>query len=127
MGNQPKANETVNDVNKRKQQTNRDYTVYKCYCYIITPYMVNVIVLYVVPRAPETADHGTDEKAAVFGNRQYWESYITYKTLIWGLEMGGGIGGRRYWEGRYQGLYVLPRGPERVTPANNNYNTACTI
>ena len=45
MGNKPKANETVNDVNKRKQQTNRDYTVYKCYCYIITPYMVNVIVL----------------------------------------------------------------------------------
>ena len=25
--------------------------------------------------------------------------YITYKTLIWDLEMGGVIGGRRYWEG----------------------------
>ena len=30
-------------------------------------------------------------------------SYITYKTLIWDLEMGGGIGGRWYWEGRYWG------------------------
>ena len=27
--------------------------------------------------------------------------YITYKTLIWDLEMSGGIGGRRYWKGRY--------------------------
>ena len=34
----------------------------------------------------------TNEKAAVFGNRRYWESYITYKTFIWDLEMGGGIG-----------------------------------
>ena len=42
---------------------------------------------------PNTADLGTDEKAAVFGNRRYWESYITYKTLIWDLEMSGGIGG----------------------------------
>ena len=25
--------------------------------------------------------------------RRYWESYITYKTLIWDLEIGGGIGG----------------------------------
>ena len=40
-----------------------------------------------------TADLETEEKAAVFGNRRYWESYITYKTLIWDLEMGGGIGG----------------------------------
>ena len=39
-----------------------------------------------------TADLRTYEKAAVFGNRRYWESYITYKTLIWDLEMGGGIG-----------------------------------
>ena len=48
-----------------------------------------------------TADLGTDEKAAVFGNRRYSDSFITYKTLIWDLEMGGGIGGRRYWEGWY--------------------------
>ena len=45
------------------------------------------------PPPPNTADLGTDEKAAVFGNRRYWELYITYKTLIWDLEMGGGIGG----------------------------------
>ena len=68
------------------------------------------------PPPPHTADLGTDGKAAVFGNRRYWGSYITYKTLIiWNLEMGGGIGGgeavltiggggeRRYWEGRYWG------------------------
>ena len=42
---------------------------------------------------PNTADLGTEEKAAVFGNRRYWGSYITYKTLNWDLEMGGGIGG----------------------------------
>ena len=42
---------------------------------------------------PNTADLGTDEKAAIFGNQRYWESYITYKTLIWDLEMGGVIGG----------------------------------
>ena len=42
---------------------------------------------------PNTANLGTDEKAAVFGNRRYSESNITYKTLIWDLEMGGGIGG----------------------------------
>ena len=48
----------------------------------------------VVP--PNTTDLGTDEKAAVFGNRRYWESYITLKNLIWDLEMGGGIGGRLY-------------------------------
>ena len=51
------------------------------------------------PPPPNTADLGTDEKVAVFGNRRYWESYITYKTLIWDLEMGGGIGGRRYGGG----------------------------
>ena len=39
-----------------------------------------------------TADLGTSEKAAVFQKRRYWESYITYKTLIWDLKMGGGIG-----------------------------------
>ena len=27
--------------------------------------------------SPNTADLGIDEKAAVFGNRRYWESYIT--------------------------------------------------
>ena len=48
---------------------------------------------YSQPPPPNTADLGTDEKAAVYGNRRYWESYITYKTLIWDLEMGGGIGG----------------------------------
>ena len=26
---------------------------------------------------PNTADLGTDEKATVFGNRRYWESYVT--------------------------------------------------
>ena len=47
---------------------------------------------------------GTGEKAALFGNLRYWESYnITYKTLIWDLEMGDGTGRRRYWEGRYWG------------------------
>ena len=41
-----------------------------------------------------TADLGTGKKAAVFRKRRYWESYnITYKTLIWDLEMGGGIEG----------------------------------
>ena len=49
--------------------------------------------MYVTVVPPNTADFGTDEKAAVFGNRRFWESYITYKTLIWDLEMGGGIGG----------------------------------
>ena len=42
-----------------------------------------------VPPPPNTVDLGT----AVFGNQRYWETYITYKTLIWDLEMGGGIGG----------------------------------
>ena len=40
-----------------------------------------------------TADLGTGEKAAVFGKQRYWESYITYKTHIWDLKMGGGIEG----------------------------------
>ena len=43
-------------------------------------------------KPPNTADLGTGEKAAVFRKRRYWESYITYKTLIWDLKMGGGIG-----------------------------------
>ena len=46
-----------------------------------------------------TADLGTDEKAAVFRKRWYWESYITYKTHIWDLKMGAVLGGRWYWEG----------------------------
>ena len=53
---------------------------------------LNQLHLYIqspLPPPPNTADLGTDEKAAVFGNRRYSESYITYKTL---LEMGGGIG-----------------------------------
>ena len=49
---------------------------------------------------PHTVDLGTDKKVALFGNLRYWESYKTYKTLIWDLEMGSGIGKRRYWEGR---------------------------
>ena len=44
-------------------------------------------------KPPNTADLGTGEKAAVFRNLRYWESYITYKTLIWDLKMGRGIGG----------------------------------
>ena len=39
---------------------------------------------------------GTGEKAAVFRKLRYLESYITYKTHIWDLKMGGGIG---IWEG----------------------------
>ena len=39
-----------------------------------------------------TADLETGEKAAVFRKRRYWESYITYKTLIWDFKMGRGIG-----------------------------------
>ena len=51
-------------------------------------------MVHVSTVTPHTADLGTDKKAVVFGNRRYWESYnITYKTLIWDLEMGGGIGG----------------------------------
>ena len=88
----------------------------------------NSFDLYTVAPPPNTADLGTDEKAAVFGNRRYilgviynlqnpylglgngrrywgagrryWESYITYKTLIWDLEMGGGIGGEAVLGGR---------------------------
>ena len=51
------------------------------------------VPITVAPPPSNTADLGTDKKAAVFGNRRYSESYyITYKTLIWDLEMGGGIG-----------------------------------
>ena len=39
-----------------------------------------------------TADLGTGQKAEVFRKRRYWESYITYKTHIWDLKMGSGIG-----------------------------------
>ena len=71
-------------------------------------------------RPPNTADLGTDEKAAVFGNRRYWESYITYKTLIWDLEMGGGIGGDDCMvigEGPYLQCVLVKQG--KVTAANN--------
>ena len=53
-------------------------------------------------KPPNTADLWTGEKAAVFRKWRYWESYITYKTLVWDLKMAGGIGraavfgGRRY-------------------------------
>ena len=40
-----------------------------------------------------TADLGTDEKAAVFENRRRKESYITKKNPIRDLKMGGDIGG----------------------------------
>ena len=39
-----------------------------------------------------TADLGTGKRAAVFRKRRYWESYITYKTRIWDLKRGSGIG-----------------------------------
>ena len=53
---------------------------------------------------PHTADLGTDEKAAVFENRRYWESYnITFKRTLFGTwkwapvlggaVLGGGGGG----------------------------------
>ena len=44
------------------------------------------------PPPPNTADLETDEKAAVFGNRVLGVIYYL-KTLIWDLEMGGGIWG----------------------------------
>ena len=47
-----------------------------------------------------TADLGIGEKAAIFRKRQYRESYITYKTLIWDLKMGGGIGREAVLGGR---------------------------
>ena len=43
----------------------------------------------VVP--PKTADLGTDEKVAIFGNR----TYKTKKNLICDLKMGRDIGGGR--------------------------------
>ena len=57
-------------------------------------YIINNFYVQSPPPPPNTADLGTDEKEAVFGNQRYWESYINYKTLIWDLEMGSGIGGR---------------------------------
>ena len=62
---------------------------------------ISCITHTVVP--PNTADLGTDEIAAVFGNRRYWESYITYKTFIWDLEMSGGIKGEGVLEGAVLG------------------------
>ena len=50
-------------------------------------------------KPPNTADLGTGEKDAVLRKRRYWESYITYKTHIWDLEMrkwAAVLGGRRY-------------------------------
>ena len=70
-----------------------------------------------------TADLGTDEKAAVLGVIIY-----NLKTLIWDLEMGGGIGGRRYWEGRYLGgttVLSYHRGgpyPSHIKNGTNNIN-----
>ena len=48
---------------------------------------------------PTTADLGTDEKAAVLGNRRWKESYITKKNIIWDFKMGGsiGVGGDEWW------------------------------
>ena len=79
----------------------------RCHCLPWHDQLINwslgkTYTLYIYySRPPNTADLGTDEKAAVFGNRRYWESYITYKTLIWDLEMGGGIGGT------YINLYII--------------------
>ena len=66
---------------------------------ILSP--INVDVLIMLQAAidvhctvvhPNTADLRTGEKAAVFRRQRYWESYITCKTLIRDLKMGGGIG-----------------------------------
>ena len=60
--------------------------------------------------SPNTADLGTDEKATLFGNRRYWESYIcNQKTLIWGLEMGGGIWGEAVLGGLVMGGTTVQR------------------
>ena len=61
----------------------------------------------VVP--PNTADLGTDEKAAVFGNRRYWESYNNLKKPY--LELGNG---RRYWGEAVLGGAVLGGGGGRL-------------
>ena len=50
------------------------------------------LLLFSTVKPLNTADLGTGEKAAVFRKRRYWESYITYKTHIWDLKMGSGIG-----------------------------------
>ena len=60
-------------------------------------------LLQSTPPPSNTADLGTGEKAVECRKRRYWESYITYKALIWDLKMRGSIGraavlgGRRYW------------------------------
>ena len=70
----------------------------QCMAKLPNPTVYNLLNLQVQsPPSPNTADLGIEEKAAVFGNRRYWGSYITYKTLIWDLEMGGGIGGGRWY------------------------------
>ena len=56
-----------------------------------TALVLPLLIIYTV-KPLNTADLGTGKKAAVFRKRQYWESYITYKTLIWVLEIDGGIG-----------------------------------
>ena len=68
-----------------------------------------------------TADLGTGKKAAVFRKRRYWESYITYKTLIWDLEMGGGIGRAAVLGGAVFGGAVLGGAVLRGTTVPN-YN-----
>ena len=66
---------------------------------------------YSRPPPPNTADLGTDEKAAVFGNQRYSEiggigSHI-YNIQNPSLGLGNGRrywgGGMRYWEGQYWG------------------------
>ena len=73
---------------------------------VVRVYMIYLIILQSTPH-PNTADLGTDGKAAIFGNRRYWESYLTYKTLIWDLEMGGGIGGGGNGRGGIGGTTVF--------------------
>ena len=53
------------------------------------------MLLYRTVIPPNTADLGTDEKAAVFEKPAVngKESYISKKNLIWDLKMGGGMGG----------------------------------
>ena len=59
--------------------------------------MCHLLILTTVA-PPNTADIGTDEKASVFGNGRYCESYIPYKTLIgnwkWAAVLGEAVLGR---------------------------------
>ena len=57
------------------------------------PYFIHRAVIKFVP--PNTAVLGTGEKPAVFRKQQYWESYITYKTLFgtYGIGREGVLGG----------------------------------